>query len=197
MGKRKKSQKKNNKIKKFKNDHFDDLSSLVITQKEQWIEIQTEAYYRALKRIENEEKTVPKEVKTLEDEKWYEKLLFILVVLFSPLSAEKKYKINNKLHDGILVIAISGTFRFVGRMIWMLGIIMIISFGYQLVIGDEFFEHLITLLYGVLVMFLGSIFLLASNAFSRETDSNKIYAYSSSVFALISCIISLIAMFNK
>lgn len=47
---------------------------------------------------------------------------------------------------------------------------------------------------GILSLTLGSIFILAGSAFSKEIDSNKIYAYSASVIALISCMISIIAL---
>lgn len=44
------------------------------------------------------------------------------------------------------------------------------------------------------LLVLGSAFILAGKAFERETESNKIYAYSASIFALISCIITIITM---
>lgn len=39
-----------------------------------------------------------------------------------------------------------------------------------------------------------SIFILAGGAFEKETDSNKIYAYSASIIALVSCIVSILAL---
>lgn len=41
---------------------------------------------------------------------------------------------------------------------------------------------------------MGSIFILAGNAFGKETNSEKIYAYSASILALISCIVSILAL---
>lgn len=41
---------------------------------------------------------------------------------------------------------------------------------------------------------LGSIFILAGNAFGKETNSEKIYAYSASILALVSCFVSILAL---
>lgn len=41
---------------------------------------------------------------------------------------------------------------------------------------------------------IGSVFVLASETFKKETDSNKIYAYSGSIIALIGCVISIITL---
>ncbi len=38
------------------------------------------------------------------------------------------------------------------------------------------------------------VILLAGGEFEKETDSNKIYAYSASIIALVSCIVSIIAL---
>lgn len=43
-------------------------------------------------------------------------------------------------------------------------------------------------------LFLGSTFVLAGEEFGKETDSNKIYAYSASIIALISSVVGIIAM---
>ena len=63
---------------------------------EQMIEIQAEAYYRALKRIEDE--------KTKEDEqkperrkyKWYEEVLFCINVFFWPWKINKRFSVSKK-----------------------------------------------------------------------------------------------------
>ena len=44
------------------------------------------------------------------------------------------------------------------------------------------------------LLLLGSIFILAGGEFEKETDSNKIYSYSASIIALVSCIVSIIAL---
>lgn len=41
---------------------------------------------------------------------------------------------------------------------------------------------------------VGSVFIVAGNEFSKVTDSNKIYAYSASILAVISCIVAIISL---
>lgn len=78
---------------------------------EQMIEIQAEAYYRALKRIEDE--------KTKEDEqkperrkyKWYEEVLFCINVFFWPWKINKRFSVSNKIYDSIPVMFVSVALR--------------------------------------------------------------------------------------
>lgn len=48
--------------------------------------------------------------------------------------------------------------------------------------------------FSLVILLFGSIFILAAGVFEKETDSNKIYAYSASVIALVSCIVSIVAL---
>ena len=48
--------------------------------------------------------------------------------------------------------------------------------------------------FSLVLLPLGSIFILAGGEFEKETDNNKIYAYSASIIALVSCIVSIIAL---
>lgn len=57
---------------------------------EKMIEIQAEAYYRALKRIEAEKTKDDEQKHEKKKYKWYENILFVVNVLFWP------WKINNK-----------------------------------------------------------------------------------------------------
>lgn len=50
---------------------------------------------------------------------------------------------------------------------------------------------------GLILLFLGSAFILSGKAFEKETDSTKIYAYSASIYALISCIAAIITIAAK
>lgn len=49
----------------------------------------------------------------------------------------------------------------------------------------------------LILLTLGSIFILAGKTFEKEVESNKIYAYSASIFALVSCIIAVITMIDR
>lgn len=46
----------------------------------------------------------------------------------------------------------------------------------------------------LVLVLLGNIIILAGGEFEKETDSNKIYTYSESAVASVSCIASIIAL---
>lgn len=84
--------------------------------------------------------------------------------------------------------------QFLGTVAWLIGIGGIVYFCIVLkaiknmrVLGEKL---------GVcfFLTIMGSIFILAGNAFGKETNSEKIYAYSASILALISCIVSILAL---
>lgn len=152
----------------------------------------TLAIVKAYQIIENE-KRLEVQKKNHENkprEKWYIKILFILNVLIFPWKINKRYFINNKICDGILVIVVSLIFALAGMFIWITGLVTIIN-GIILVQGSTFIGN-ITL--GLMLMMFGSLFTLASKEFSEASDSNMIYAYSASIYALIGCILTVISM---
>ena len=57
---------------------------------EEIINIQAEAYYRALKRIEDEKAKADETKKEKKRYKWYENVLFVLNVYFFPWKVNKK-----------------------------------------------------------------------------------------------------------
>lgn len=94
---RKKSKKRNTKNMLHHNESM---------SKEQIIEIYEEAYYRALKRIdeENESHKITEERRKY---KWYEKVLLVMNFLFWPWNIDKKYNVNSQMYDSVLVIVTS------------------------------------------------------------------------------------------
>jgi len=162
---------------------------------ERMIEIQAEAYYRALKRIENE-KNVEETKKSEKAYKWYDDVFFVLNVLFWPWKINKKFSINNRLHDSILVLFVSGVLRYVGGIMWLSAIWKIAYGVWRVVKMGAIAEIIKDSPIIVFLLFIGSTFVLASETFRKETDSNKIYAYSGSILALIGCVISIISLFG-
>lgn len=161
---------------------------------EKMIEIQAEAFYRALKRIETEKSKSDEQNPEKKKYKWYEKVLFILNILFWPWKINKKFNVSNRIYDSILVLFVSGVLRFIGGCMWLFGMAAIIYEIYHLVTSQIIDELFSVNAFALVSMLLGSTFLLAGGEFEKETDSNKIYAYSGSVIAMISCIVSIIAL---
>lgn len=160
------------------------------------IKIQEEAYYRAFKRIEQEkldskEHEIKKE-SSLKDN-WRRNVLFILNVLFFPWKISKKFTLNEHVYDKLLVLAVSETLYAIGTIAWLLGIGIIPMEIYRLINGEILYVAAIVILGGFFLLSIGSIAILGGQQFSKETDSNRIYAYSASIIALIGCVISIIA----
>ena len=89
---------------------------------------------------------------------------------------------------------VSGVLRFVGGFLWLAGLVGLGAEVYSLLISEIINNYLVTCSIALVLLSLGSIFILAGEAFEKETDSNKIYAYSASIIALVSCIVSIIAL---
>lgn len=161
---------------------------------EQMIEIQAEAYYRALKCIEDEKSKEDEQKPERRKYKWYEEVLFCINVFFWPWKISKRFSVSNKIYDSIPVMFVSGVLRFVGGFLWLAGLVGLGAEVYSLLISKIISNYLVTCSISLVLLSLGSIFILAGGAFEKETDSNKIYAYSASIIALVSCIVSILAL---
>ena len=161
---------------------------------EQMIEIQAEAYYRAFKRIEDEKSKEDEQKPERRKYKWYEEVLFCINVFFWPWKISKRFSVSNKIYDSIPVMFVSGVLRFVGGFLWLAGLVGLGAEVYSLLISKIISNYLVTCSISLVLLSLGSIFILAGGSFEKETDSNKIYAYSASIIALVSCIVSILAL---
>ena len=91
---------------------------------EQMIEIQEEAYYRALKRIEQEH-VLNKELKGKREKKKFkrsERVHLVLNALFFPWKINKSFFIDNQIYDSVLVMSTFMIMIVVGSFMWALGI---------------------------------------------------------------------------
>ncbi len=162
--------------------------------KEQIVDMQAEAYYRALKRIEMEKLKADEQKSEKKKYKWYENVLLVLNVCFWPWKISKRFSINNQIHEDLLVMAVSGMFHFIGGVAWLFGGFAIIYSVRQFIFNRVVSDIINYVMIEFVLLLLGGTFILAGRTFAKETDSNKIYAYSASVIALVSCIISIIAL---
>ena len=161
---------------------------------EQMIEIQAEAYYKALKRIEDEKCKSNEQNLEKRQYKWYEKILFFLNACLWPWKINKRFSVSNRIYDSIPVLFVSGILRVAGGCMWLVGLVGFVSGLYSLVMHKGLSDSLGIGVIALILLLLGSIFILAGGEFEKETDSNKIYAYSASIIALVSCIVSIVAL---
>lgn len=172
---------------------------------EQMIDIQAEAYYRALMKVEKEknEEVNKKNEENKENEqneqkkkyKLYQEILFVINVVFWPWKINKKFHVGNGIYDSLLVLFVALVLYFCGFIMWLAGIIIILYAIYT--IAKLGIDGINIFLWSLISMLIGSTFILAGKEFSKETDSNKIYAYSASIIALISCVIGVISMIKR
>lgn len=161
------------------------------------IEIQAEAYYRALKRIEQENSELEVPVNNKKLTRWYMKILLMLNVFFCPWRINKYFRINNRIYDNILVAFVSAVLQGFGGVLWLVGIIGTIYDIYRIITMGISVTLIVFLVIAMLILFIGSTFVISGDKFSQESDSFKIYAYSASIIALVSCVVSVITMLIK
>lgn len=161
---------------------------------EQMIEIQAEAYYRALKRIEDEKSKEDEQKPEIPKKKWHERILFFLNVCLWPWKINKRFNVSNRIYDSIPVMFVSFVLRLTGGIMWLVGMVGLVTAVYNLIVYRVFKDIVGVGPFSLVILLLGAISILAADAFEKETDSNKIYAYSASIIALVSCIVSIIAL---
>lgn len=54
-----------------------------------------------------------------------------------------------------------------------------------------------TFVFSFFIQLVGSFMIISGKAFNEEQDSMKIYAYSASIIALVSCIVSIVTLILK
>lgn len=127
--------------------------------------------------------------------KWYEKILLMLNVIICPWKLSKRFSINNQICDNVLVLVTSMILRFIGDIMWGTGLGGGAYIIYKIAVLKKLEKLYNVIPIMAILLIWGSAFILASKEFEKETESNKIYAYSASIFALVSCIVAIITMF--
>lgn len=163
--------------------------------REQIIEIQAESYYRALKRVEEEKKQENEELYSVTKLKWYESIFCFVNVMAWPWKIAKSFSVKERTHDLWLVMAVSFALKVVGACLWGAGIITIGCWVISMIIAHQYIAFDWICCAGFLAWIFGSITVLAGKTFEKESDGNRIYAFSACVLAIFSCILSVVAWF--
>lgn len=181
-GKKRKAQKKNiqiNEITKISMQEVDE---------EKWVCMQAEAYYRAMKRIEDE-----KDEKPVEDAPQINclyRILYVLNFLIFPFKIFGKVKLKEGAYKLPVVFAISLIMWCVGLIAWMTGLILI---PYLMTIGRLPFDISLGAL-SLILVFVGSMLIIGAREFEKEEDNNQIYAFSATFLALVSLCVSIVSL---
>ena len=165
---------------------------------ERLTEIYAESFYRALKRLDEEKENVQEQIPNQKKGRiWCTNALLVLNLLFFPFKINKHFKLNKSLYDGILVVTISVGLVCFGILVWIAGMYSFICHFCSIFDSGMPTMLLTSLLIDLVFSFFGSFFYLAGKSFGEETNSNKVYAYSASILALVSCIMSLVALLKQ
>lgn len=159
----------------------------------------TQAIVKAYQIIEENKKLESQDEydKQVDKEKWYIKALFMLNVIFFPWKVHKRFTINNQIYDSILVLFVSLILGLFGAILWVIGLFVIVYAVTILFKGATISGFIGIIGMSIVVMMFGSIFTLAAHEFSKVSDSNRIYAYSASIIALISCIVAILTLLKE
>lgn len=189
MGKKDKKKKDKEKTEQTVRKECGDISE------ERLIEIYSESFYRALKRLDEEKENAQKQTPDQKKGRllWTDALL-VLNLIFCPFKISKRFKLNNRMYDGILVVIISVGLKCFGLLTWAVGLGKFVYDLVNIFASGKSIVLFLSFIIDLTISFYGSFFYLAGKSFGEETESNKVYAYSASILALVSCVVSLIAL---
>lgn len=162
--------------------------SMQEVDEEKWICMQTEAYYRAMKRIEAEKDE--KSVNDVPKIKRLYQILFALNFLVFPFKIFGKVKLRKGAYNLPIVYAISIIMWWAGILAWLTGLILI---PHLISTGELPFNIFLVPLIIILV-FIGSMLIVGAREFEKEEDNNQIYAFSATFLALVSLCVSIVSL---
>ncbi len=121
-------------------------------------------------------------------------VLFDLNLLLFPFAINKKFKVNKNIYESLLVIFISIALMIIGAIVWG---ISVVSFFLWLFKIHGLYKKIIAIVIILWMFLIASVLVISGKEFIKETDSNKIYSFSSIIIALISFIFAIITFLWK
>lgn len=159
--------------------------------KKELIKIQAEAYYRALKRIEQEKSN--EEVKESHKSKWWENVFLLINVWFWPWKINRRFRIKENIADGLLVMVVSGIMKMGGLFLYLFGLISLL--GIIVNIYNKQFEDIFTyIMFSTISLTIGGIIVISSKDIDSEKNGDRIYAYTSSFMSILAAILAVICI---
>ena len=160
---------------------------------EKWICMQSEAYYRAMKRIDNENTKKLSDCENVEIQndsanmKCLYKILYILNFLLCPFKISGRVKLKEGVYNLPIVFAVSLIMWFIGLLSWLFGLLLI---PYSIILEKIPFDIALVPV-AVISVFIGSMLIVGAQEFEKEEDNNQIYAFSATFLALVSLCVSI------
>lgn len=156
------------------------------------VEIQAEAYYRAIKRIESEknalERNPPK--RSLSKKEKYQ---FFSDIFFRP----KKLRIKREhLADNLLLATVATILDSIGHILRLFALCLFLYGIYGFIaLPTRLIMNIFNVIFAIPIIFLGGIYEASSMEIENSKDYNKLYAYSASIMSALAVIIAVCALF--
>ena len=177
---------------KRKNRKYGNKQSDVKKDREKDIELYAEALYLALKKYDEESKANSYNIiKDTDEKEKSRQVRTALRIVFLPFLSNKKIITQGKIYIELLGCIVSIVISLLGWIIWLAGILVIIASSVNI---NNIFRTIIFVFMGIVLLVIGGSTIFAGRKFEEETDSTDIYAYTSSIIALLSFILAIIAL---
>lgn len=176
-----------------------DEQSIVISKdipNEKLVEIIGEAVYNAMIRFEankmqkekQEKKGVIKSMREL-----LVSIFYAIRMVAFPFALPKKYKIRKNAYGLALAAFISLALELMGLLGWGTGIAILISCFVTFIRSGQALSGFEILL-AIVLLAWGTILWISGKSFASEENSEHIYSYSACIIAIISCLLSFLAL---
>lgn len=167
--------------------------------REEYIQMYSEAYYQAMKKLENERVPISKEDSKLKRSK-LEVFFFLISIIFIPKHIKSK-QFGIHMADNLLSVVVALVLDTIGFLFRAVSFILFFYWIWLLIttICSETFSinsllYTLSLFIFILILSLiGGAFSLSSKEIANEQNQNKIYAYSSAFMASIAFFVSVIS----
>ena len=179
---------------KRKNRKYGNKQSDVKKDREKDIKLYAEALYLALKKYDEESKANSYNIiKDTDEKEKSRQVRTALRIVFLPFLSNKKIITQGKIYIELLGCIVSIVISLLGWIIWLAGILVIIASSVN-INNIGLFRTLIFVFMGIVLLVIGGSTIFAGRKLEEEGDSTDIYAYTSSIIALLSFILAIIAL---
>ncbi|MHC1694123.1 MAG: hypothetical protein AB9835_02365 [Eubacteriales bacterium] len=159
--------------------------------KNELIEIHKEAYYQAMMQINKEQTAIIKETYS---PSWRQVLYLIVSVFFFPRHIKIK-NVQLNIADSLLSALTTSSLNIIGYFLRFISLCFFVMGGYNLIKNHGRFEsYYYFILLWIMFKSIGGYFCASSKELEKERDSNRIYAYTSSIMGILAVIFALISV---
>lgn len=178
------------------------VSKLTDRIKDEITEIHSKAYYNAIKKVEHDnllemksKADVENEVKDRnEDCKKFSKIemfIYLLYFLFAPKKAKEKFGLRDNLTEVVLRFTMASLLFFIGLFQKCVAVLLPVTYLIKNIEAFEVYFFLISIVWGIILGYLGSISILMSDEMFLEKNENRVQGLFTLFMSIISFIITI------